>query len=127
MWLKVHLTRRALITYKKFPSTACGSFKNAEKALQERFEPKSHGDLYLAEFQTQHKRTTKSWQEFREDLRALVDKCTLLWTTKCGSSWHYKDSYLYWIMNRWHLMQHSGSQGQLRLLLVLHWNVNLIW
>ena len=52
MWLKVRLTGRALMAYKKFPTTACGSFKNAIRALQERFEPESRRNLYLAEFQT---------------------------------------------------------------------------
>ena len=48
MWLKVRLTGRALMAYKKFTLTARGSFKNAVKVLQERFEPESHRDLYLA-------------------------------------------------------------------------------
>ena len=74
MWLKVCLTGRALMAYKKFPTTACGSFKNAVKALQERFEPESRRDLYLAEFQTRCKRKTESWPEFGEDLRGLMDK-----------------------------------------------------
>ena len=50
IWLKVHLTGRALMAYKKFSVTARGSFKNAIKALQERFEPESRKDLYCAEF-----------------------------------------------------------------------------
>ena len=74
MWLKVRLTGRALMAYKKFPTTARDSFKNAVKALQERFEPESRRNLYLAEFQTRCKRKTESWPEFGEDLRALVDK-----------------------------------------------------
>ena len=74
MWLKVHLTGRALMAYNKFPTTVRGSFKNTVKALQERFEPDSHRDLYLAEFQTRRKGKTESWPEFGEDLRTLVDK-----------------------------------------------------
>ena len=74
MWLKVRLTGRALMAYKKFPTTARDSFKHAVKALQERFEPESRRDLYLAEFQTRRKRKTESWPDFGEDLRALVDK-----------------------------------------------------
>ena len=35
MWLKVHLTGRALMAYKNFPPAARGSFKNAVRALQE--------------------------------------------------------------------------------------------
>ena len=35
MWLIVRLTGRALMAYKKFPTTACGNFKKAVRALQE--------------------------------------------------------------------------------------------
>ena len=45
-WLQVRL-----MAYKNFPVTAHASFRNAVTALQERFEPGSHRDLYLAEFQ----------------------------------------------------------------------------
>ena len=44
MWLKVRLTERALTAYKKLPTTAHGSFKNAVKALQERFDPDTRRD-----------------------------------------------------------------------------------
>ena len=73
-WLKVRLMGRALMAYKKFPVTARASFKNAARALQERFEPGSRRDLYLAEFQTRRKVKTESWPEFGEDLLTLVDK-----------------------------------------------------
>ena len=73
-WLKVRLMGRALMAYKKFPVTARASFKNAVRALQERFEPGSRRDLYLAEFQTRRKVKTESWPEFGEDLLMLVDK-----------------------------------------------------
>ena len=33
MWLKVCLTRTALMAYKKFPTTAHGNFKKAVRAL----------------------------------------------------------------------------------------------
>ena len=62
------------MAYKKFLTKACGNFKKAVKVLQERFDPESHRDLYLAEFQTQRKAKTKSWPEFGEDLQSLVDK-----------------------------------------------------
>ena len=62
------------MAYKKFPTTTRDSYKNAIKALQERFEPKSRRDLYLAEFQAQRKGKMESWPEFGEDLRTLVDK-----------------------------------------------------
>ena len=77
MWLKVRLTGRALMAYKKFSVTARGSFKNAIKALQERFEPESRKDLYRAEFQTRCKEKTEGWPEFGEDLRVLVDRAYL--------------------------------------------------
>ena len=74
MWLKVRLTGRALMAFKKFPVTARNSYKSTRIALRERFEPDSQRDLYLPEFQTHLKRRTESWPEFGEDLRALVDK-----------------------------------------------------
>ena len=74
MWLNVCLTGRALMAYKKFSTTVHDSIKNTTKALQERFEPESHRDLYLVEFQTQRKGKTESWPEFGENLRVLVDK-----------------------------------------------------
>ena len=58
VWLKVCLTGRALLAYKKFSVTACLSFKNAVVALAERFEPESRRDLYLAEFQSRCKKRT---------------------------------------------------------------------
>ena len=73
-WLKVRLKGRALMAYKKFSVTARATFKNAKKALQERFEPESRKDLYLAEFQTRYKAKTESWPDFGEDLRVPVDK-----------------------------------------------------
>jgi len=47
MWLKVCLTGRALMVYKKFPITACSSYKKAKVAFQGRFEPESRRDLHL--------------------------------------------------------------------------------
>ena len=62
------------MAYMKFPTAARGSYKNAIKAMQERFEPESRQDLYLAEFQARHMGNMESWPEFGEDLRTLVDK-----------------------------------------------------
>ena len=74
IWLKVRLTGRTLLAYKKFSATAHVSFKNAVVALAERFEPESRRDLYLAEFQSCRKKRTESWADFGEDLRVLVNK-----------------------------------------------------
>ena len=63
-WLKVRLTGRALLAYKKFSVTAHVLFKNA--ALAERFEPESGRDLYLAEFQSCCKKRIESWEDFGE-------------------------------------------------------------
>ena len=41
IWLKVHLTGKGLLAYKKFSVTACASFKNAVVALAECFKPES--------------------------------------------------------------------------------------
>ena len=62
------------MAFKKFPVTARSSFGKAVKALQDRFEPESRKDLYLAEFQTRVKTRTESWPDFGEDLQILVDK-----------------------------------------------------
>ena len=93
MWLKVHLTGRVLMAYKKFPTTARGSYKNAIKAMQERFEPESRRDLYLAEFQTRRKGKTETWPEFGEDFRVLVDKHIRPWMTSLDSNWCCGDIY----------------------------------
>ena len=57
--------------------TANDSYKNATRALQEKFEPKSHPEIYLAGFQTRYKAKTEGWPEFGEGLRCLVDKAYL--------------------------------------------------
>ena len=114
------------MAYKKFPTTAHDSFKNAVKALQERFEPESRRDLYLAEFQTRRKRKTESWPEFREDLRALVDKAYPTLDDEARQQLALQ-RYLSQLDNEQvHLVLNSKSQGQLRLLLMPYWNVNLI-
>ena len=74
VWLKVHLTGRALLAFKKFSVTTKASYKNVVVAMQERFEPQSKRDLYLAEFQVHCKKRTETWADYGEDLRILVDK-----------------------------------------------------
>ena len=74
VWLKVRLTGRALLAYKKFPVTARATFKDAVVALAGRFELESRRDLYLAEFQSPCKKRIESWADFGENLRILVDK-----------------------------------------------------
>ena len=72
--LKVRLTGRALLAYKKFSVTARASFKNAIVALAEHFELESRRDLYLAEFESHCKKRIELWADFGENLRVLVDK-----------------------------------------------------
>ena len=72
--MKVCLTGRGVLVYKKFSVTAHSSFKVAVVALAERFEPESRRNLYLAEFQSRCKKITESWADFGEYLRVLVDK-----------------------------------------------------
>ena len=50
------------------------SFEAAVKALGERFEHQSKWELYIAEFQTRHKRKTEGWANFGEDLWVLADR-----------------------------------------------------
>ena len=72
-WLKVRLTGRAQIAFQRLPEGAQGDFKEAKKALTERFEPKSRQTRYQAEFQTRHKKKTEGWADFAEDLKQLAD------------------------------------------------------
>ena len=44
MWLKVRLTGRALMAFKKFPVMARNSYKSATIVLRERFKPDSRRD-----------------------------------------------------------------------------------
>ena len=74
VWLKVRLTGRALLAFRKFSVTTKASYENVVVAMQERFEPQSKRDLYLAEFQVRCKKRTETWADYGEDLRILVDK-----------------------------------------------------
>ena len=74
LWLKVRLTGRAQKAFQRLSDTASASYKEAKKALKERFEPASRKGLYQAEFQTRRKRKTEGWAEFAEDLKIIVDK-----------------------------------------------------
>ena len=75
IWLKVHLTGKALLAYNKFLVTARALFKNAVVVLAESFELESRRDIYLAEFQSHCKKRTESWADFGEDLKVFfVDK-----------------------------------------------------
>ena len=56
------------------PETETDSFDHAVRALQERFEPASKRELYLANFSTRHRNISESWAEYAEDLRLLATK-----------------------------------------------------
>ena len=53
---------------------ARATYADCKKALQERFEPGSKKELYLAEFQTRSKFATEGRAAFAEDLKVLVNK-----------------------------------------------------
>ena len=74
MWLKVYLTGRVLLAFRKFSVTTKESYKNVVVAMQERFEPQSKRDLYLAEFQLRCKKHSETRADYGKDLRILVDK-----------------------------------------------------
>ena len=74
VWLKVHLTRRALLAFRKFSVTTKASYKNMVVAMQEHFDPQHKRDSYLAELQIRCKKRTQAWADYGEDLRILVDK-----------------------------------------------------
>ena len=73
-WLKVRMTGRAQRAFQLLSETSRGSYEEAMKALQERFEPKSRQSRYEAEFQTRRKKKSEGWADFAEDLKLLADK-----------------------------------------------------
>ena len=73
-WMKVRLTGRAQTALQRFSEDIASDYKEAKKALQERFEPSSQKERYQAQFQTRRKRKEEGWADFAEDLRMLVDK-----------------------------------------------------
>ena len=73
-WLKVRLTGKAQTAFQRLPEEARADYKEAKKALQERFEPKSRQSRFHAEFQTRTKRKSESWADFADELKSLVDK-----------------------------------------------------
>ena len=74
LWLKVRLTGRARTAFQRLAADAKGTYKQAKKALRERFEPPSKKELYLAELQCRSKKRSEGWAEFAEDVRLLTDK-----------------------------------------------------
>ena len=76
-WLKVLLTGRAQIAFQRVSEETRADFKEAKKALTERFEPKSRESRYQAEFQTRRKKKTEAWADFAEDLKQLADHAFL--------------------------------------------------
>ena len=72
-WLKVRLTGRAQRAFKRMPDEKKEDFATvtAIKLLEDRFEPPSKKELYVAEFQSYHK---KSNEELAENLRVLSEK-----------------------------------------------------
>ena len=73
-WLQVQLTGKAQTAFQRLPEEARANYKEAKKALQERFEPKRRQSRFHAEFQTHTKRKSESWADFAEELKSLVDK-----------------------------------------------------
>lgn len=74
LWLKVRLTGRARTAFQRLPAASKATYKDAKKALHERFEPASKKELYLAELQCRSKKRGEGWAEFAEDIRLLTDK-----------------------------------------------------
>ena len=73
-WLRVRLTGRAATTFRRLPEATRGNFEAATAALQERFEPESKKELYMAEMQTRSRRRKEDWAVFGEELKRLADK-----------------------------------------------------
>ena len=72
--MKVRLTGRTQKAFQRLSDTASASYKEAKKALKERFKPASRKGLYQAEFQTRKKKKIEGWAEFAEDLKIIVNK-----------------------------------------------------
>ena len=73
-WMCVRLTGRAGTVFRRLPDATRTDYKEAKKALTERFEPESKKELYLAELQTRTKKRTEDWAAFGEDLKVLAEK-----------------------------------------------------
>ena len=67
------MTGRAQTAFKKLPWLCQGVFETAGAALSEGFESQSKWKLYVAEFQTRHKKKTEGWADFGEGLLLLAD------------------------------------------------------
>ena len=74
LWIRVRLTGRAQTAFKQLSEEARATYADCIKALQERFEPATKKELYLAEFQTWSKHANEGWTAFTEDLKVLADK-----------------------------------------------------
>jgi len=68
------MTGRAQTAYKQLSDETRTDYTACVKGLQERFEPESKKELYLAEFQMWSKQTNESWAAFAEDLNILASK-----------------------------------------------------
>ena len=87
-WLRVRLTGRAATTFRRLPEATRRSFEEMTKALQERFEPESKKELYMAEMQTRSRRRKEDWAVFGEELKRLADKAyTQISKKKLENDW----------------------------------------
>ena len=60
-WIMGWLTGKAQTAFQRLPKAVKTSYNEVKKALQERFEPKSHQSHYQTEFQTHIKQKSVSW------------------------------------------------------------------
>ena len=73
-WLKVHLTGKAAAALKQSSEATTDDYTALKTALQQRFEPVSKKELYMAEFQVRQKWKDEDWASFGDNLRFLVEK-----------------------------------------------------
>ena len=67
---RVQLVGRAQTVYGRLPKAAKENYAALKKALKERFEPESRGELYLSKFSTRKRRPG----EYADELWVLADE-----------------------------------------------------
>ena len=87
IWLKVRLTGRALLAYKKFSVTACASFKNAVVVLAERLNRRVEGIYILQSFNLVARKEQSRGQILARTYGSLWIRLTQCWRMMRDNTW----------------------------------------